>query len=141
MSSAPRFVLRSLVIDCADAHRLAAFWADLLGWTVRASEPDWVQLRSPDGSLGLSFQTEAEYAPPSWPERPGRQQKMLHLDIQVDDLDAAVRHALRLGATEPAEPSGCTGSSGPGGPEGSGDLRVLLDPAGHPFCLFLHVVS
>ena len=59
-----------------------------------------------------------------WPERAGEQQKMLHLDIWVDDLEAAGAHAVGLGATladyQPQD-----------------DVRVYFDPAGHPFCLFL----
>ncbi|MFI1888624.1 VOC family protein [Streptomyces jumonjinensis] len=124
MSGIPRFSLASLVIDCHDADALAAFYGRLLGWEVKARDADWVHLRSPDGSLGLSLQGEAGYVPPHWPERPGAQQKMLHPDIRVDDLDAAVRHAVALGATEPPA-------------QRQSDLRVLLDPAGHPFCLFL----
>ncbi|GLF96942.1 VOC family protein [Streptomyces yaizuensis] len=131
----PRCTLRSVVLDCPDAHRLAAFYGALLGWPVRASEPGWVHLRPPGGALGLSLQTEEGYEPPLWPERPGRQQKMVHLDIQVDDLAAAVRHALDLGATRPAAPE-----QGDPLPEQDG-LRVLLDPAGHPFCLFLDAVT
>jgi hypothetical protein len=59
-----------------------------------------------------------------WPEEPGAPEKMIHLDIRVRDLDAAVAHALAAGARLAAH-------------QGRDDLRVLLDPAGHPFCLFL----
>lgn len=49
---------------------------------------------------------------------------MMHLEIQAGDLDAGVAHAIAQGATlasyQPQE-----------------DVRVCLDPAGHPFCLFL----
>jgi hypothetical protein len=49
---------------------------------------------------------------------------MMHLDIRVDDLDAAGTHAAEQGAErasyQPQE-----------------DVRVYLDPAGHPFCLFV----
>lgn len=125
MTGPHRFTLASIVIDCHDAQALAEFYARLLGWRVHSSEPDWVHLRSPDGGLGLSLQGEAEYLPPRWPEEPGAQQKMLHLDIQVDDLEAATREAVSLGAVKTAwQPPG-------------GDVSVLLDPAGHPFCLFL----
>ncbi|GAA2251391.1 VOC family protein [Streptomyces amakusaensis] len=128
MTTTPHFTLASLVIDCQDAHALGDFYARLLGWEVKASEHDWVHLRSPDGALGLSLQGEPEYEPPLWPEEPGAQQKMLHLDIRVDDLDPAVRHAVSLGATEAAA-------------QPQSDVRVLLDPAGHPFCLFLAPVE
>ncbi len=99
MTRTPRFSLATVVLDCPDAHVLADFYGQLLGWEVTLSEPDWVLLRDPDGGTGLSFQSESDYRPPVWPERPGEQQKMLHLDIRVDDLDEAGAHALAVGAT------------------------------------------
>jgi hypothetical protein len=48
----------------------------------------------------------------------------LHLDLQVEDLHAATARALELGATEADF-------------QPQDDVRVLLDPDGHPFCLFL----
>jgi len=120
----PRFSLATVVLDCPDAHELADFYGKLLGWPVTMSEPDWVLLRDPGGGTGLSFQSEVDYRPPVWPERPGDQQKMLHLDIRVDDLDEAGAHALAVGARladhQPQD-----------------DVRVYLDPADHPFCLFI----
>jgi catechol 2,3-dioxygenase-like lactoylglutathione lyase family enzyme len=123
MAAAPRFTLRTVVLDCPDAHVLADFYGRLLGWPVTESEPGWVLMRCPDGGTGLSFQSEAAYVPPVWPEQPGAQQKMLHLDIRVDDLDAAVAHAVAVGAR-------------PAAFQPQEDVRVLFDPAGHPFCLF-----
>lgn len=124
MTGAPQFSLATVVLDCPDAHALANFYSRLLGWEVTSSEPDWVLLRCPTGGTGLSFQSEAWYRPPVWPEEPGEQQKMLHLDILVDDLDAAGAHAVAAGAVladhQPQD-----------------DVRVYLDPAGHPFCLFV----
>ena len=103
---------------------MAGFYGRLLGWEVTRSEPQWVLMRDPAGGVGLSFQGEAAYRPPVWPEEPRGQDKMLHLDIQVDDLDEAVARALACGARvaefQPQE-----------------RVRVMLDPAGHPFCLFL----
>lgn len=122
--SRPSFRLGTVCIDCSDAHEMAAFYGRMLGWEVTAREPDWVLMRDPAGGTGLSFQAEEWYRPPTWPEQPGGQDKMLHLDIQVDDLDAAVAHALESGARL-AEHQPQT------------HVRVMLDPAGHPFCLFL----
>ena len=124
MTGAPRFSLATVVLDCLDAHALADFYSRLLQWEVTLREPDWVLLRCPTGGTGLSFQSEAWYRPPVWPEEPGEQTKMLHLDILVDDLQAACAHALECGAVlagyQPQE-----------------GVRVFLDPAGHPFCLFV----
>lgn len=123
-SDTPRFSLATVVLDCRDAHTLADFYCRLLGWEITFSEPGWVLMRSPTGGTGLSFQSEAWYQPPVWPEKPGTQQKMLHLDILVEDLEAAGAHALEVGATlsdyQPKD-----------------NVRVYLDPAGHPFCLFV----
>ncbi|MFC9974870.1 VOC family protein [Spirillospora sp. NPDC127200] len=124
MNPRPRMTLSATVLDSPDPRALARFYRDLLGWTVVQDEPAWVKLRSPDGGAGLSFQAEPAYTPPVWPAADGSQQMMAHLDIQVDDLEAAGRHAEAAGAVlaefQPQE-----------------HVRVYLDPAGHPFCLFL----
>jgi catechol 2,3-dioxygenase-like lactoylglutathione lyase family enzyme len=116
--------LTATVLDAPDARELAAFYQRLLGWTIGQDEPDWVTLRPPDGGPGLSFQTEAAYVRPTWPAGPGDQRMMMHLDIEVGDLDAAGAHAVAAGATlaeyQPQD-----------------DVRVYLDPAGHPFDLWV----
>jgi catechol 2,3-dioxygenase-like lactoylglutathione lyase family enzyme len=124
MNRAPRTRLSGVVLDAPDARELAAFYRRLLGWPVEQDEPGWVKLASPDGGPGLSFQDEPEYARPTWPSDASHQQMMVHLDIEVDDLEAACAHARAAGATltefQPQE-----------------HVRVHLDPAGHPFCLFV----
>jgi catechol 2,3-dioxygenase-like lactoylglutathione lyase family enzyme len=128
----PRVEVSATVIGGPDPRALADFYAQLLGWTVAVSEParpgeppedGWVMLKPTSGTTGLSFQYEANYTRPVWPTAPGEQQMMLHLDIGVDDLDAGVAFARQLGAT-PADYQPQEG------------VRVMLDPAGHPFCLF-----
>jgi len=120
----PRFTVNGVVLDSPDAGELASFYRRLLGWPTGADEDGWMTLRSPDGGAGLSFQTEDAYVRPTWPAGPGDQQMMVHLDIRVDDLAAAGEHALAAGATladfQPQQ-----------------DVRVYLDPAGHPFCLWI----
>ncbi|MEU2159717.1 VOC family protein [Streptomyces chengbuensis] len=120
----PRPRLSGTSLDAPDARLLAGFYRRLLGWTVVADEPDWVKLAPPDGGTALSFQTEPHYVPPVWPAVPGGQQMQAHLEIEVADLDAAVAEALALGATTAAF-------------QPQDDVRVCLDPAGHPFCLWL----
>jgi catechol 2,3-dioxygenase-like lactoylglutathione lyase family enzyme len=120
----PRLTMTGTNIDAPDARVLADFYRRLLGFQTRTEEPDWVVLRPPGGGQTLSFQTEERYVRPVWPAGPGDQQMMMHLEIKVDDLDASVAHAVAQGATlasfQPQD-----------------DVRVCLDPAGHPFCLFL----
>jgi catechol 2,3-dioxygenase-like lactoylglutathione lyase family enzyme len=116
--------LTATVIDAPDPRALAEFYGRLLGWPIGRDEPDWVTLRPPGGGAGLSFQTEGAFARPTWPAGAGDQQMMMHLDIEVDDLEAAGAVAVAAGAVlaeyQPQE-----------------DVRVYLDPAGHPFCLWL----
>jgi catechol 2,3-dioxygenase-like lactoylglutathione lyase family enzyme len=120
----PAFRLATICIDCADAQVMAEFYGRLLGWDATIREPNWVLMRDPEGGTGLSFQADPNYRAPVWPERGDGQDKMLHLDIQVDDLEVAVEHALASGARlADYQPQS--------------RVRVLLDPAGHPFCLFL----
>jgi catechol 2,3-dioxygenase-like lactoylglutathione lyase family enzyme len=124
MDQAPVLTLSGVVLDSPDARELAAFYRRLLGWAVQEDEPDWVRLRSPAGGSGLSFQTESRYVRPVWPAGPGDQQMSVHLDIVVEDLATAGEHAVAAGAVladyQPQD-----------------DVRVYLDPAGHPFCLAL----
>ena len=122
----PRFDLRSTVLGTPDPRGLASFYRALLDWDVIDEEDDWVKLKpagNPDGT-GLSFQLEEGHTPPTWPASEGDQQMQLHLDIRVEDLEVAGKHAEQAGATkadfQPQE-----------------DVRVFLDPDGHPFCLFL----
>ncbi len=119
----------TVTIDCADADALGAFYSQVFGWEIVASDgAGWLQLRNPDGCIGLNIQAEDAYEPPVWPEVPGRQAKMMHLEVLVDDLGSAVRVVLAAGGSEAElQPSDRDRSR----------LRVMLDPAGHPFCLFV----
>ena len=117
-------MLTGIVLDAPDAQELAAFYHRLLGWSTVQAEEDWVTLGAPGGGPGLSFQTEKHYVRPVWPSRPGDQQMSMHLDIKVEDLREACAHAEQAGATladyQPQD-----------------HVRVYLDPAGHPFCLYV----
>jgi predicted enzyme related to lactoylglutathione lyase len=116
-------------IDCADAEAVAAFYARLFGWEITASDgAGWMQLRDRRGGVGLNIQADPMYERPTWPEEPGQQQKMLHFEILVDDLDAAVALAVAAGGeVAPHQPP----------TRDPARLRVMLDPAGHPLCLFV----
>jgi catechol-2,3-dioxygenase len=124
MDGRPQMMLTGIVLDSPDARELAAFYHRLLGWPATEDEPDWVMLGAPGGGPGLSFQTEHRYVRPVWPAGPGDPQMSIHLDIRVVDLEEAGAHAEKVGAAladfQPQE-----------------NVRVYLDPAGHPFCLYL----
>ncbi|MFD1273117.1 VOC family protein [Streptomyces kaempferi] len=110
------------VLPIRGSGRLLPGPAGLAGSRPRAA---WVRLRAPEQERpGLSFQLETAHTPPVWPQRAGTQQMQAHLDLQVDDLEAETERARALGATlEEHQPQK--------------DVRVLRDPHGHPFCLFL----
>jgi catechol-2,3-dioxygenase len=112
-----------VVLEAPDAHRLARFYSDLLGWEISREDQEGAAMGPPGGVAYLAIQAAPDYVRPVWPATEGAQQIMMHLDFEVVDLEAAVAHALELGA-EQAEH------------QPQQDVRVLLDPAGHPFCLY-----
>ena len=86
----------------------------MLDWKVDVSS-DWAEVRAEYGQC-ICFQQVEGYTPPAWPAQEMPQQ--MHLDVMVDDLDAAEPMVLTLGARRLA-----------------GGAHVYADPAGHPFCL------
>jgi len=134
MARRPAMAVTSVTIGAPAPRELAAFYARLLGWPVTATEParpgmppedGGAQIQPPAGEEGptLNFEYEAKFTRPTWPAADGAQNATQHLDIAVGNLDETVRWALAAGAiladVQPQE-----------------DVRVMLDPAGHPFCLF-----
>ncbi|MFJ5709543.1 VOC family protein [Streptomyces sp. NPDC093105] len=116
-----RMRLTAVNLDCPDPLALAAFYARATGLPLHErSDAEFAGLVGEHG-LVLGFQRADDHRPPTWPD--GEVPAQLHLDFEVDDLDAAVTELTALGATlPPAQPH----------PD---RWRVLLDPAGHPFCL------
>src|SRR5258707_4412090 len=116
-------MLGAVVLDCPDPRSLAAFYAELVGGTVKGEDDTWVELQR-DGARELSFQLAPDHQPPVWPD-PTRPQQF-HLDIAVPraEMDTAESQVLALGATLLE-----------GDLNGTRNWRVYADPAGHPFCL------
>jgi catechol 2,3-dioxygenase-like lactoylglutathione lyase family enzyme len=112
-----------VVLEAPDARALGHFYADLLGWPIAKESDQDVTISPTDGVAYISFQTAPGFVRPVWPGTPGAQQITSHLDFEVSDLPAAVAHAIELGAQladfQPQD-----------------NVRVLLDPVGHPFCLY-----
>jgi len=110
----------SVMVDCPKWEALRAFYAQLTGWD-QGFHPSTV---IPENRTIICFmQADFEYIPPVWPEEPGRQQKQMHFNFQVDDLPFAVEEALRLGAAKATRQYG------------GGQFVTMIDPDGHPFCL------
>lgn len=114
-------ITRSIVVfDAADLDTESSFWAGLLGGTV-AADDDWHSVLV-DGEGRIGVQLAPDHVPPEWPDGTPQQ---VHLDLWVEDLDAAHEEALSLGARllKPADDR-----------EADAGFQVYADPAGHPFC-------
>ncbi len=105
------------VVDCTDAHRVGAFWAELLGMPLQ-SEPG-----SPVAECWLDFGPEGrDLLFLNVPEAKTIKNR-LHLDLRPDDQEAEVQRALNLGATH--------ADIG----QGEQTWVVLADPEGNEFCI------
>lgn len=114
-----------VVLDTRDPLALAEFYSSLMDWKIVKQEPEFVAVAPLGENVAyLAFQRSPDYDQPTWPNKSHAQQMMMHLDIQVAHLESAVKVATEAGATE-AEHQ----------PQES--VRVMLDPDGHPFCLYV----
>jgi predicted enzyme related to lactoylglutathione lyase len=109
--------LANITVDCHDAARLAAFWAEALGRPVDdgasefmaslarddASTPTWLFLRVAEGKAGKN---------------------RMHVDFRADDYEAETARLVALGATR-------TGHHDEYGVV----WNVLTDPEGNEFCV------
>lgn len=112
-----------VVLDAPDVGVLTRFYSQLRGWPVWKQDENDAALDLGEGVAYLAIQRNPDYVRPVWPAAPGQQQMMVHLDFEVTDLDAEVARALELGAELPEH-------------QPQENVRVMLDPAGHPFCLY-----
>jgi hypothetical protein len=111
--------LAAVSLDGPDPAVLAAFYRELLDLEVFFESEDFVALKG--AGIYLTTQRIDGHQPPDWPV--GDLPKQIHLELAVTDLDAAEEQALAVGATKAStQPSPDT-------------WRVLIDPAGHPFCI------
>lgn len=118
---APPISMRMPFLDCPDHRVLAAFYTDLLdGSPLGEANDEYVAIRAANG-VALGFQRVEGYQAPTWPTQERGQQ--MHIDMRVADLDEARVFAESLGATVGFVPPS------------EAQYLVMLDPAGHPFCL------
>lgn len=126
------------VLDCERPRELAEFYRQLLGLVYRPGDApptdgspddaDWLVLTQPDGTRQLAFQQVERLARTTWPEHDVPQQ--LHIDYLVETVEELERHkdvAVRLGAEVRLDRTD----------DEEEPLYVLVDPAGHTFCLFV----
>lgn len=109
--------LHGIVVDCPDPAALATFYEQVLGMVRVQDDGDFIVIGDAPDRPGVAFQRVSGHRPPDWPAEPAQ----VHFDVRVDDLDAAERKVVTLGAIRL--------------PGGGPRFRVFADPAGHPFCL------
>ncbi|HVE91325.1 MAG TPA: VOC family protein [Actinomycetota bacterium] len=127
--SPPWFRWNGVCLDCApdDFERMIALYRDMFGIQVLDKEERWAMLGDPAAGMNINIQAEDWYVSPVWPELADAQTKMMHFEIEVDHVERAVARAISLGALQaPEQPTN----------RDLNTLRVMLDPAGHPFCLW-----
>ncbi|MDZ7917290.1 MAG: VOC family protein [Rhodococcus sp. (in: high G+C Gram-positive bacteria)] len=117
----PPLDVAGISIDCADPLELAHFYLALLGGELLWDNSESSGLRTQSG-LSIVAQKVANYVPPVWPSS-----SIVHFDVNAGgDLAGSVAYAVECGAREAAE-------------QPDPRWRVLLDPAGHPFCITTEV--
>jgi catechol-2,3-dioxygenase len=117
--------LAGVTIDCKDPKKLSEFYIKLLGWEISYEDDTFTMLSSPTCNVRIGFQKNEDYIPPVWPEVPNTQQQQAHLDFKVKDkehMNDMVEYAIVYGAKKASE-------------QYSDLWTVMIDPAGHPFCL------
>jgi hypothetical protein len=112
-----------VVLDAPDVAVLARFYSQLRGWKIHHLDEQDASLDAGEGAAYLNIQRNRDYVRPTWPEAEARQQMMMHLDFEVTDLAPESARAVSLGAELPEH-------------QPQENVRVLLDPARHPFCLY-----
>ncbi len=134
-----------IVIDCADPHGLADWWAEALGWRVEPQDEAFIRRMVESGAAStedttthrgaLVWRSGAALDPPD----PGRPRVLfqlvpeaktvknrVHLDLRVGDerREDEVARLLGLGATELYRTS-----------QGPFEWATLADPEGNEFCV------
>jgi len=115
-----------IVLDAADIESVSSFWAGILGGTVHRDDDDWHSVWVDGDGPALAVQLAPDHVPPEWPDGSPQQ---LHLDLWVEDLEAAHQEAVALGARLLQASDDLDAAEG---------WQVYADPAGHPFCLCWH---
>ena len=111
--------IQCLCIDTTDPARLAAFWAETLGWRQTHAEDDEVVLEPPSGSREDGVVPDLLFL--RVPERKAGKNR-LHIDLRPQDQAAEVARLEALGASRADVGQG---------PEST--WVVMADPDGNEF--------
>ena len=124
-----KVIRRVVVVDASDIEAESRFWAGVLGGDVHRDE-EWHSIVV-DGEWVMGVQHAPNHVPPEWPT--GSQQQQMHLDLHVDDLEAAGRLAVEHGGRRLQAPRRPADN-----PDGDEMFAVYASPAGHPLCFGVH---
>jgi len=135
-----------VVVDCADPHALADWWAEALGWTVEPSDEAFIRRMIEEGHATSDDTTThngvlvwKEGAAIRHPERTTRDRILfqlvpeaktvknrVHLDVRVgaDDVERELERLTALGATFLHR-----------GQQGPHRWATIADPEGNELCL------
>lgn len=108
----------TVTFDAEDINAESMFWAAVFDGEV-VGEGEYREIRCPDGTTPVGVQLAPGHVPMNWPDTPAR----AHLDVVVEDIEAAHEEVVSLGATLLQRATG------------GENFNVYADPAGHPFCL------
>ena len=113
-------------IDVPDLAQATAFYMQAFGLTVtRRFGASFVELSGLPARLYLLQKHAGSRGAGDDPRRYDRHWTPVHLDVVVDDIDAALRQALAAGAK----------AETPIATHAWGKIATLSDPFGHGFCL------
>jgi hypothetical protein len=114
-------LLQNVSVDSLDPSRLAAFWAEVLGWRITFDDGDEVVIEPPAGSPHEGISPDVVFI--RVPN--GRVAKSrFHLDLRPSDQSVEVQRLESLGAArvDIGQPADCT-------------WVVLSDLEGNEFCV------
>jgi hypothetical protein len=137
-----------IVIDCADPHVLADWWAETLGWQVERQDEAFIRLMIEQGKAtegdtrmynGALVWREGAAIHPNVEKSPERARILfqevpeaktvknrVHLDLRIGDDDAgAVRERLKARGATALHP----------GQQGPHTWLTMADPEGNEFCV------
>lgn len=115
--------LAGVTLDARDPKALMKFYSELLGWEINYESEGYCSLAAPGGGTALGAQLVETFKKPVWPPAEGCADTAEHCDFQVTDREAAVALSLKLGASRAEQ-------------QFIENLTVMIDPEGHPYCLF-----
>jgi predicted enzyme related to lactoylglutathione lyase len=119
----PSYRWSAITIDCVSPQVVADFWAAVLGGELTVPLPGWLRLGTIAGAVpAINFQPVPE---------PKQGKTRTHLDLVVDDLDAATARITALGGRALDQRYEY--------PEGV--VVLMADPEGNEFCVVRYTTA